>query len=57
MEGKPVRLIFWALVGIPVGIFLHNVICGQIFVRVFGRPDLDDPVFFIMAIVVCPIGF
>jgi hypothetical protein len=57
MEGKPVRLIFWALVGIPVGIFLHNVICGQIFVRVFDRPDLDDPVFFIMAIVVCPIGF
>lgn len=44
-------------VGIPVSIFLHNAIYGLIFVRMLDRPDFDEPFFFIMAIVVCPLGF
>ena len=44
-------------VGIPVSIFLHNAIYGLIFVRMLNRPDFDEPFFFIMAIVVCPLGF
>ncbi len=44
-------------VGILVSIFLHNAIYGLIFVRMLDRPDLDEPFFFIMAIVVCPLGF
>jgi len=49
-------------VGIPLSIFLHNAIYG-LFILWFGadfwdRIGLgDEPVFFIMAIIVCPIGF
>ena len=49
-------------IGIPVSIFLHNAIYGM-FIYFFGagfwdRTGIgDEPVFFIMAIFVCPIGF
>ncbi|MFC1932347.1 hypothetical protein ACFLXU_01785 [Chloroflexota bacterium] len=36
-------------VGLPVSILLHNVV-GRLF-------NIEEPVFFIMAIFVCPIGF
>jgi len=44
-------------VGIPASIFLHNAIYGLVFVNILNRPDIDEPFFFIMAIIVCPIGF
>jgi len=49
-------------VGIPVSIFLHNAIYG-LFILFFGvdfwdRIGLgDEPVFFIIAIFVCPLAF
>ncbi len=36
-------------VGLPVSILLHNVVSGLF--------DIEEPVFFIMATIVCPIGF
>lgn len=48
--------------GMFISIFLHNIIYG-IFIYLFG-PDFwdrigigDEPVFFFIAIVLCPIGF
>ena len=49
-------------IGIPVSIFLHNAIYG-LFIQWFGAGFWDrigvgdEPFFFIMAIIVCPIGF
>jgi len=50
-------------VGLPVFILLHNAIYG-LFIYWFGAdfwdrlgPGGDEPFFFIMAILVCPIGF
>ena len=50
-------------IGIPVSIFLHNAIYG-LFILWFGTdfwdrivPGGDEPVFFIMAIFICPIAF
>jgi len=48
--------------GLPVSIVLHNAVYG-LFIHFFGadfwdRIGLgDEPFFFIMAIVVCPLGF
>ena len=48
--------------GIPVSVLLHNVIYG-LFIHCFG-PDFwdriglaDEPVFFVLAILVCPTAF
>ena len=46
-------------IGIPVSILLHNAIYG-LFIHFFGADFWnggDEPVFFIMAVIVCPIGF
>jgi len=50
-------------IGIPVSIFLHNAIYG-LFIHFFGAdfwdrivPGGDEPFFFIMATLVCPLGF
>ena len=46
-------------IGIPVSILLHNAIYG-LFIHWFGVDFWnggDEPVFFVMAIIVCPIGF
>jgi len=51
-----------SVIGMPVSIILHNLIYG-LFIYFFGqgfwqRIGLsDEPIFFIMAIFVCPIGF
>jgi hypothetical protein len=46
-------------IGIPVGIVLHNVVYG-LFIYFFGADFWsggDEPFFFIMGLIVCPIGF
>ena len=48
-------------IGIPVSILLHNAIYG-LFIHFFGegfwdRIGGDEPFFFIMATLVCPLGF
>lgn len=47
-------------VGFPVCVVLHNLVYG-LFIVLFGEgfwgPGGDEPVFFIIALVVCPIAF
>ena len=46
-------------VGIPVSIFLHNAVYG-LFIQWFGADFWnggDEPFFFIMGLIVCPLGF
>jgi len=48
-----------SVVGIPVAILLHNAVYG-LFIYWFGADFWkggDEPVFFILAVIVCPIGF
>ena len=48
-----------AAVGIPISIFLHNAVYG-LFIQWFGADFWrggDEPFFFIMGIIVCPLGF
>jgi len=49
-----------SVAGFFVSVVLHNLIYG-LFIYFFGKdfwgPGGDEPVFFILAIVVCPIGF
>lgn len=48
-----------SLTGIPIFIFLHNAVYG-VFMHFFGQDFWkggDEPVFFILALIVCPIGF
>jgi len=48
--------------GIPIGVVLHNVVYG-VFIYFFGENFWDrigmsdEPVFFVLAIIVCPIAF
>lgn len=46
--------------GMPVFVVLHNVVYG-LFIYFFGEgfwgPSGDEPVFFIMATLICPLGF
>jgi len=52
-------LIGASAVGIPVSILLHNAIYG-LFIHFFGADFWnggDEPVFFFMAIFICPLGF
>ena len=51
-----------SLVGFPISVLLHNVIYGLLIEwfgpQVWGTLGLgDEPVFFIIAVFVCPIGF
>ena len=46
-------------IGIPVSILLHNLVYG-LFIHFFGAEFWnggDEPVFFIMATLVCPVAF
>ena len=46
-------------VGIPASIFLHNAVYG-LFIYWFGADFWnggDEPFFFVMAVIVCPLGF
>jgi hypothetical protein len=47
-----------SLTGIPVFIFLHNAVYG-VFIHFFGNDfwkDGDEPVFFVLALIICPLG-
>jgi len=46
-----------AIVGFFVSVLLHNAIYAVVFVKPLERPDYDEPVFFIIAVIVCPIIF
>ena len=66
VKGWPKRFLLLtgvSVIGMPVSIILHNFIYG-LFIYFFGQnfwerigPGGDEPVFFIMAIFVCPIAF
>ena len=51
-----------SVIGMPVSIILHNLIYG-LFIYFFGQDFWeriglpDEPIFFIIAVLVCPIGF
>ena len=48
-----------SVIGIPVFIILHNLVYGA-FIHFFGEGFWnggDEPFFFIMALIVCPLGF
>ena len=48
-----------SVIGFPIFALLHNVVYG-IFIHFFGkdfRNGGDEPFFFVMAIVICPLGF
>lgn len=51
-----------SVVGMPVSILLHNLIYG-LFIYMLGQDFWeriglgDEPVFFIIAVIVCPLGF
>ncbi len=52
----------FSVIGMPVSIILHNFIYG-LFIYLFGQNFWegiglpDEPLFFIIAIIVCPVGF
>jgi hypothetical protein len=48
-----------SLTGFPVFIFLHNTLYGA-FIHFFGSDFWkggDEPFFFILALIICPLGF
>lgn len=48
-----------SVVGFPIFVLLHNVVYGM-FIHFFGNDFWtggDEPFFFIMAVIVCPLGF
>ena len=59
---KIVDLLKEEAVGLPIGVVLHNLVYG-LFIYFFGEHFWDrigmsdEPVFFVLAIVVCPIAF
>lgn len=46
-----------SLVGFYVFVLLHNMVYALAYVWLKDMPGGDEPVFFILALVVCPIGF
>jgi len=46
-----------AIVGFFVSVILHNAIYAVVLVKLLERPDYDEPVFFIIAVIVCPLVF
>jgi hypothetical protein len=55
--GVFVMMIGGAIVGFFVSVLLHNAIYAALFVTLLDKPDFDEPVFFIIAVIVCPIVF
>ena len=46
-----------SVAGMPVFAVLHNLVTA-LFIRFFGfSHDFDEPVFFIIAVIFCPLGF
>lgn len=57
-ESKKFLILMGAsLVGFFVFVLLHNALYGLIYVLMLGRPELDESFFFILAVIVCPVGF
>ena len=46
-----------AIVAFFLAVLLHNAIYAVLFVTMLEKPDYDEPVFFIIAVIVCPIVF
>ena len=51
-----VMMIGGSILGFFVSVLLHNAIYALVFVTLMDRPDLDEPVFFIIAVLVCPVA-
>ncbi len=51
-----VMLIGGSILGFFVSVLLHNAIYALVFVTLMDRPDLEEPVFFIIAVLVCPVA-
>jgi len=52
-----VLMIGGSILGFFVSVLLHNAIYALILVKLLDMPDSDEPVFFIVAVIVCPIVF
>ena len=52
-----VMMMAGSVLGFFVAVLLHNAIYAVVFVKLLEKPDFDEPVFFIIAVVVCPIVF
>jgi len=46
-----------AVAGFFVSVLLHNAIYAVVLVKLLQRPDYDEPVFFIVAVIACPLVF
>ena len=46
-----------SILGFFASVLLHNAIYAVVFVTLLDKPDYDEPVFFIIAVIVCPIVF
>ena len=46
-----------SVVGFFLAVMLHNVLWWLLFVKLLDRPTYDEPVFFIIAVIVCPLAF
>jgi hypothetical protein len=44
-------------VGLPVFVILHNLVTAMLISLLNIKTEFDEPVFFILAIIVCPLGF
>ena len=51
-----VTIIGASILGFFVSVLLHNAIYALVFVTLMDRPDMDEPVFFIIAVLVCPVA-
>jgi len=51
-----VTIIGASILGFFVSVLLHNGIYALVFVTLMDRPDMDEPVFFIIAVLVCPVA-
>ena len=52
-----VTMIGGSMLGFLVSVLLHNAIYALVFVTLLNKPDSDEPVFFIIAVIVCPVVF
>ena len=50
-----VLMIAGSIVGFFVSVVLHNAIYAIVLVKLLDMPDSDEPVFFVIAVIVCPI--
>ena len=46
-----------SIVGFLLAAALHNALWWLLFVKLFDRPAYDEPLFFIIAVIVCPVAF